>query len=71
MNQDQNKEIETIVVSSCNDCPVCRANDMMSGFSCKLKEYPDNLIREDSNCQAITPKWCPLKTNDIIFKYSE
>jgi hypothetical protein len=44
-------------------------NDMCSGYSCRLKEHTDNFIKESKKFQPITPKWCPIKQNDVLFKY--
>lgn len=65
-------ENKTIEISGCEDCPMCDMNDMCSGYSCRMVKYPenDNYIKEDSKKHiAITPSWCPLKQNDITFKF--
>lgn len=59
----------TRIISGCKDCPLCDMNDMSSGYSCRLKQFPDNYIEESDDCRPITPEWCPIKENDIIFKF--
>ena len=61
--------VSTRIISGCSDCPMCDMNDMCSGYSCRLKEHPDNFIKESKKFQPITPKWCPIKQNDVLFKY--
>ena len=74
MNTPQKSQLHKHIVSTriiygCSDCPMCDMNDMCSGYSCRLKEHPDNFIKESKNFQPITPKWCPIKQNDVLFKY--
>jgi len=57
------------IISGCSECPMCDMNDMCSGYSCRLKKHPDNFIKESKKFQPITPKWCPIKQNDVLFKY--
>jgi len=61
--------VSTRIISGCSDCPMCDMNDMCSGYSCRLKEHPDNFIEESKKFQPITPKWCPIKQSDVLFKY--
>ena len=61
--------VSTRIISGCSDCPMCDMNDMCSGYSCRLKEHPDNFIKESKKFQPITPKWCPIKQSDVLFKY--
>lgn len=64
----QNKK--AVNVSGCSDCPACDENDMALGYTCKLKEHPNNLIDERPHTlQPITPEWCPLKNQDIQLKF--
>lgn len=58
----------TKFITGCSDCPLCNENDMGAGYNCKLKEYPDNYIKESKKYEAKTPKWCPLKKGAIFFK---
>ena len=65
-------ESKIITISGCIDCPMCDMNDMSSGYSCKMIEYPNNdsYIKEDNKKHIpITPKWCPIKQSDITFKF--
>lgn len=58
-----------IEVTGCSDCPMCDMNDMSSGFNCRMRRHglEENSIKEDKNYQAITPEWCPIKSDDIVF----
>lgn len=60
---------KTIIISGCKDCPLCDMNDMSSGYSCKLPGSPDKTIKESDKYYPVTPEWCPIKKNDIIFKF--
>lgn len=63
------KAEKEIIIPGCMECPMCIMNDMSSGYSCRLKSCPDNFIKESKRFNPITPKWCPIKQNNIIFKY--
>lgn len=65
----QNKTIE---ISGCKDCPMCNENDMSSGYSCRIAQYPNDYIKQ-ANGKYIpeTPEWCPLKQSDITFKFKK
>jgi hypothetical protein len=65
----ETKNTKIHIILGCKECPMCDMNDMCSGYSCRLKYYPDNLIKESKKFQPITPNWCPIKQNDILFKY--
>lgn len=60
--------IKTIM--GCVDCPCCLTNDMGSGYTCKMQGFfkEPNQIDESKKYQPITPDWCPLKTQPILFK---
>jgi len=59
------------LISGCTDCPCCDQNDFCSGYTCNLKDAPKNQIKESKTFQRITPKWCPLKNNDLILKFNK
>lgn len=59
----------TIIINGCSDCPLCKKNDMGSGYYCQLKEHPDNYIPESKVFQPITPDWCHVKENNVVLKF--
>lgn len=61
--------MEEVIISGCIDCPMCDMNEMCSGYSCRLKSPGENFIKETKSYNPITPKWCPIKLNNITFKY--
>lgn len=58
-------------ISGCVGCPFCQMNDMSYGYQCQLKKDMGNVIKESKIYQPITPKWCPLKNEDILFKFKK
>jgi hypothetical protein len=62
--------VTTRIITGCSDCPTCDMNDMSSGYSCRLKEYPDNFIKQSERWQPVTPDWCPLKQGSVLFKFA-
>ena len=68
MGEKINKEL---IITGCHDCPMCDMNDMCSGYSCRMIKgiKEDKHIEDSKQFQPITPKWCPIKKQSIIFKF--
>lgn len=59
-------------ISGCKDCPMCDENDMCSGYTCRMVEYPNNYIKQERKKYIPeTPEWCPIKKSDITFKFKK
>jgi|WetSurMetagenome_2_1015567.scaffolds.fasta_scaffold263482_1 hypothetical protein len=59
-------------ITGCKDCPCCNAFDMAIGYECKLSDIEKTgEIKRSKVYNPITPKWCPLKKNDVILKLSK
>jgi len=63
------KNLNNGIITGCSDCPFCQMNDMDSGYSCNIKEYPKNYIEESKKYQPITPDWCPIKIKPYTVRY--
>lgn len=50
---------------------MCDMNDSCAGYSCQLMPSTDNYIKESKQFRPITPEWCPLKSEDIVFKFEK
>ena len=61
---------ETVVVSSCMDCPCVGYNDELMGIEvCQLHE--DELELPENHGETGAPNWCPLRTAAIALAFEE
>lgn len=66
--------IQKVIIEGCSNCPFAISNDMSSGYSCTLQMHfnkEERRIKENKRYQAVTPKWCPLKTNYYLFGFKK
>lgn len=63
--------MKEIIIKGCENCPMCDMNDSCAGYSCQLMPSTDNYIKESKQFRPITPEWCPLKYEDIVFKFEK
>jgi len=59
------------IISGCNECPLADMNDFCAGATCRLKDKGHKLIKEDNNYQLVTPDWCPLKKDFVLFRIKD
>lgn len=59
--------MKKIEITGCEDCPMCDMNDMSSGYNCRMKKSGENHIKENKFYQPVTPDWCPINSNDVVF----
>lgn len=59
-----------VVVTSCQNCPLCHELDLASGYICKgvKQKKPKYIDIHPTKHTAVTPDWCPLNGNPMTIQ---
>jgi hypothetical protein len=58
-------KIDNVLVDGCTNCPFCVAQDMGTGWDCRI-DREERSIKADRNFQPKTPEWCPLNKIEAV-----